>query len=138
MAGWSVSPLLFIDQIEKDFVELQKSIVMDFVNEVTAKTPIDSGNYMANNIVSIGAPDYSVNTTLDILGAATRGAARAALANLKPFSTVFVQNNSDYGSVIEFGGYNGPTIKVTATGFSRMSPKGVYGISFIAVSEKYR
>ncbi|CAG8863150.1 hypothetical protein PS627_00086 [Pseudomonas fluorescens] len=138
MAGWSVSPVLFADQIEQDLVEMQKTIVMDLVNEITANAPIDSGNYMANNIVSIGAPDYSVNNTLDILGTATRGAASARLANLKPFSTVFVQNNSEYGEVIEFGGYNGPTMKVTATGFSRMSPKGVYGISFIAVSEKFR
>ncbi len=137
MAGWSLSPVLFADQIEEDLVEMQRSIVIELVNEITIHAPIDSGNYMANNIVSIGAEDYSVNTKLDILGTETRSAARAALTDLKPFSTVFVQNNSVYGEIIEFGGYpSGPSVKITPDGYSRMAPKGVYGISFIAVTEK--
>lgn len=138
MAGWSLSPALFADQIEKDLTEMQRQIVVELVDEIVINSPIDSGNYMGNHIVSIGAEDYSVNSRLDVLGTETKSAARAALASLKPFSTVFVQNNSAYGEVIEFGGYPGaPSVKLTPDGYSRMSPKGVYGISFIAVTEKW-
>lgn len=135
MAGWSKSLDLFADQIEEDLVEHQKQIVVDLMDEITSRAPIDSGQYMANNIVSIGSPDYGVNHNLDTLGTVTRGTAKAALTSLKPFSLVFIQNNVVYGEVIEFGGYSGPTLKVTESGYSRMAPKGVYGLSFIAVTE---
>lgn len=138
MAGWSIPPTRFIDQIEQDLVRLQASITMSFVSEVIINTAIDSGNYMGNHIVSIGAPDYSVNTTLDVQGAVVKGAAQAKLFGLKPYQAVYVQNNSAYGEKLEFGGYNGPTIKVTSAGFSRMAPKGTYGISFISVSERFK
>lgn len=138
MAGWSTSPALFADQIEKDLTEMQRQIVLELVDQVVINSPIDSGNYMGNHIVSIGAEDYSVNTRLDVLGAETKSAARAALTDLRPFSRVVLQNNSAYGEVIEFGGYpSGPSVKITPDGYSRMAPKGVYGISFIAVTEKW-
>ncbi|MFJ3486577.1 HK97 gp10 family phage protein [Pseudomonas sp. NPDC090202] len=135
MGGWSNPPGLFADQVENDLVEHQKQIVIDLVDEITSNAPIDTGQYMANNIVSIGSPDYSVRNDYDTLGTATRGTAKAALSSLKPFSLVYIQNNVDYGETIEFGGYNGPSLKVTDAGYSRMAPKGVYGLSFIAVTE---
>ena len=135
MAGWSNALDLFADQVEEDLVEHQKQIITDLIDEITARAPIDSGQYMANNIVSIGSPDYSVKRDFDVLGTATRGTAKAALSSLKPFSLVYVQNNVVYGEIIEFGGYNGPTIKVNEAGYSRMAPKGVYGLSFISVTE---
>lgn len=135
MGGWSKPLELFADQVEDDLVEHQKQIVVDLVDEITSRAPIDSGQYMANNIVSIGSPDYSVKRDLDTLGTSTRGTAKAALSNLKPFSLVYIQNNVVYGEIIEFGGYNGPTLKVNEAGYSRMAPKGVYGLSFISVTE---
>ncbi|WP_341959184.1 HK97 gp10 family phage protein [Pseudomonas sp. RC10] len=135
MMGWSISPTLFADQVENGLVTKQKQIVVDLVDEITSHAPIDSGQYMANNIVSVGSPNYSISSNHDILGTATRGAAAAALFDLKPFARVFVQNNVPYGEIIEFGGYNGPSLKVTDAGYSRMAPKGVYGLSFIAVAE---
>ncbi len=137
MAGWSIPPTRFIDQIEADLVRLQVSITMAFVSEVIANSAIDSGNYMGNHIVSIGSPDYTVNTTLDVQGTVTKGLAQSKMAGLKPYQIVYVQNNSEYGEVLEFGGYRGPTVKVTSAGFSRMAPKGTYGISFISVTERF-
>lgn len=137
MAGWSIPPTRFIDQIEADLVRLQVSITMALVSEVISNSAIDSGNYMGNHIVSIGAPDYTVNTNLDVQGTVTKGLAQAKLVGLKPYQIIYVQNNSEYGEVLEFGGYRGPTVKVTSAGFSRMAPKGTYGISFIAVSERF-
>lgn len=138
MAGWTVPPLRFIDEIEADLVKLQVSITMAFVSELFLNSAIDTGNYMGNHIVSIGGPDYSVNNTLDAYGTLTKGAAQAALANLRPYQVVYVQNNSPYGEILEFGGYRGPTVKVNSAGFSRMAPKGTYGVSFIAVSERFK
>lgn len=137
MAGWSVSPADFIEVVEADLVKMQRGIVLDLMFEIAANTAIDTGNYMGNSIVSIGSPDYSVNMNLDILGTEMQNAARAVLLDLKPYSKVFVQNNSPYGEMLEFGGYNGPTVKVTDAGYSRMAPRGTYGISVIAVSEKW-
>lgn len=135
MGGWSKPLDLYGDQIENDLVEHQKQIVVDLVDEITSRAPIDSGQYMANNIVSIGSPDYSIKRDFDVLGTATRGTAKAALSSLKPFSLVYIQNNVVYGEIIEFGGYKGPTLKVNEAGYSRMAPKGVYGLSFISVTE---
>ena len=136
--GWSTSPLLFADQVEEDLVAHQKQIVVDLIDEITSRAPIDSGQYMANNIVSIGSPDYGVTSNLDRLGTSTRGSAKAVISSLKPFSLVFIQNNVDYGEVIEFGGYRGPTLKVNDSGYSRMAPGGVYGLSFISVAESLK
>jgi hypothetical protein len=135
MAGWSKALDLFADQVEEDLVTHQKQIVVDLMDEITSRAPIDSGQYMANNVVSIGSPDYSVTGNLDRLGTATRGSAAAKLSALKPYSLVYIQNNTIYGSLIEFGGYNGPSIKVNEGGYSRMAPKGVYGLSFLSVTE---
>lgn len=135
MGGWSKSPALFAEQIEEDLVKKQRQLVTDIVDEITERAPIDTGQYMANNIVSIGSPDYSLVRALDRLGLATSEAARAVLTDLKPYSLVYIQNNVPYGEIIEFGKYNGPTVKVDAGGFSRQAPKGVYGLSFISVAE---
>ncbi|MCS4284412.1 hypothetical protein M2396_002708 [Pseudomonas sp. BIGb0278] len=137
MAGWSLSPALFADQVEKDLVEMQRHIVIELVGEIISNAPVDSGAYMANNIVTIGSPSYDISQAVDISGQPTFAAATSALSDLKPFSTVYVQNNEPYGELLEFGGYNGPSEKVTFAGYSRMSPMGVYGISFIAVTEKW-
>ena len=137
MAGWSLSPTLFADQIKEDLTDMQRQIVIELVHEVLDNAPVDKGAYMANNIVTVGTPSYEVSQALDLTGEATFQAAVSALAGLKPFSTVYVQNNQPYAELLEFGGYEGPTEKVTPAGYSRMSPLGVYGISFIAVTEKW-
>lgn len=137
MAGWSLSPTLFADQIEEDLTGMQRQIVIELVREVLTNAPVDKGGYMASNIVTIGTPSYEISEALDLTGEATFQAAVSALSTLKPFSTVYLQNNQPYAEILEFGGYEGPTEKVTSAGYSRMSPMGVYGISFIAVTEKW-
>lgn len=137
MSGWSVSPVDFIGQVENDLVTMQRGIVLDLMFELVSNSAVDTGSYMANHLVSVGAPNYGTTLDLDALGTEAQNAARAAISDLKPYSVVYVQNNVPYGEILEFGGYNGPTIKVTSEGFSRMAPRGTYGISFISVAERW-
>jgi hypothetical protein len=45
----------------------------------------------------------------------------------------YLVNNMPYAEVAEYGGWNGPTDKVTESGFSTQAPEGMVRINFIRI-----
>ncbi|MBI6975136.1 MULTISPECIES: HK97 gp10 family phage protein [Pseudomonas] len=136
--GWSIPPTAFADQIDQDVARRVRVIAMALLGEVISKSPVDSGRFRGSHIVSVGSPVYTVTTHTDRNGTDTLDKGSAALSGLEPYTVVYIQTNLPYAERLENGGYNGPTQKVTEEGFSRQAPAGVYGLSFIGVSEAYR
>lgn len=123
--GWSTSPTLFADQIEQDIAQRVRVIAMAMLNEVVLRSPVDSGRFRGNNIVSIGAPVYASTDKVDPSGAATISDGASKLSGLEPFTVVYIQNNLPYAERLE-------------NGWSDQAPAGVYELAFIGVSEAYK
>lgn len=123
--GWSVAPSLFMDEVEGALVERIRAIAMAMHGEIISRSPVDTGRFRRNNIVSIGAPVFSTTLEVDKDGAETRAEGIAALSALKPYTVVYIQNNLPYAERLE-------------NGHSGQAPAGIYGITFIGVSEDFR
>lgn len=123
--GWSVAPSLFMEMVEDELTDRIRQIVTALHGEVISRSPVDTGRFKRNNIVSIGAPVFTTTEELDPEGSATKAEGIAALAGLKPYTVVYVQNNLPYAERLE-------------NGHSGQAPAGIYGITFIGVTEDFR
>lgn len=126
MAGqrkWSVLPSTFMKKVNGGVVGLQRRLTIEMLEQITIRAPVDTGRFMANNLVSVGEPVfYSVNR-YDKDGNETLAYGEAALAALVPYSVVYIQNNLIYAPPLE-------------DGHSGQAPAGVYGVSYYSVLAK--
>jgi hypothetical protein len=122
--SWSALPSVFLGLVEQAVVERHKAIVLAMMGEIILRAPVDTGRFLANNIVSIGAPVYYSIDAIDKTGQETRAKAEAELAALKPYTVTYTQNNLIYAGPLE-------------DGHSRQAPAGIYGIAFYGVSQGF-
>ncbi|EPF74604.1 hypothetical protein [Acinetobacter rudis] len=145
MSKWSIKPTDFIDTITEDAEQHCKNIIADTLQQVAVRSPIDTGSYRFSHIVSINTEDYSVREG----HGDPEQEAVSAIASFKLGDTAYIQNNTPYGDVIEYGGYPDPVekgtrikgggyIKKSAGGFSRQAPNGVYTLAFQYIASKYK
>ncbi|PRA53172.1 MULTISPECIES: hypothetical protein [Pseudomonas] len=122
--GWTTPPSLFADVVEEDLVKRVRVIAMAMLNEIVLRSPVDTGRFRGNNIVSVGAPVYTTTANIDPSGADTISRGLSAMTGLEPFTQVFVQNNLIYSVPLE-------------NGHSAQAPAGIYGVAFAGVSQAY-
>ena len=133
-----------------DLTDRQKAIVIDTLQGVVLQSPVDTGAFRASHRVSINQTDQSYNEAeKDKGGASTISKGTSVLSRLVPYSTVYIQTNSPYGTKIEYGQYPSPVKKgsydkqakkyviKSANGFSQQAPQGVYGLTFNYIVQKY-
>lgn len=145
MAWKGTKPTDFILQVTKDAEKLVKDIAIDTIQMLATQSPVDTGAYRFSHIVSINSPDYSHK---EING----DPVPTALSKIVGFqlgSVIYIQNNSPYAGVIEFGGYPNPPKKgswnkkakryeiKSSGGYSMQAPKGVYTVTFNYIVQKY-
>lgn len=145
MSRWSIKPTDFIDTIKEDADQHCKNIIADTLQLVVVRSPVDKGSYRFSHIVSINTEDYS---TKQGNGDPVQVAV-GTIASFKLGDKAYIQNNTPYGDVIEYGGYPDPVkkgswvkgkgyIKKSAGGFSRQAPNGVYTLAFQYIASKYK
>jgi hypothetical protein len=122
--GWSTPPSLFAGEIEEVLTQRVRVIAMAMLNEIVLRSPVDTGRFRGNNIVSVGAPVYSTTESLDKSGAETIQRGLSAMTGLEPYTQVHIQNNLPYATALE-------------DGHSKQAPGGVYAVSFNGVSQAY-
>lgn len=123
--GWSTPPSLFADVVEEQLSQRVRVIAMALLNEIVLRSPVDTGRFRGNNIVSVGAPVYSSTTDVDPSGGNTISRGASTLSGLEPFTQVFIQNNLPYAVPLE-------------DGHSKQAPAGIYAVAFNGVSQAYR
>lgn len=123
--GWSTPPSLFAGVVEEQLTQRVRVIALAMLNEIVLRSPVDTGRFRGNNIVSIGSPVYTNTASLDPSGGETINRGLSVMSGLEPFTQVFIQNNLPYAERLE-------------NGHSKQAPAGIYGLSFISVSEVYR
>lgn len=148
--GWSINPTNFVAKIETDLCNHQKKIAMDALRGVIEASPVDSGAFKGNHRLTINNEDHGFDpNTKDATGSQALAKGLSVLAGLVPFSKVYIQNNTPYGTALENGGYPNPVkkgswvkgvgyVKKSAGGFSKQAPLGIYGVTFTLIKEKYR
>lgn len=122
--GWSTPPSMFTGLVEEALTQRVRVIALAMLNEIVLRSPVDTGRFRGNNIVSVGAPVYVDPGYQDKNGSETVRRGLSALSGLEPFTQVFLQNSLPYAEAIE-------------NGHSKQAPSGVYSASFHSVSQAY-
>jgi len=122
--GWSTPPSLFADVVQEQVSQRVRVIAMAMLNEIVLRSPVDTGRFRGNNIVSVGAPVYTKTANIDPTGAETINRGISAMSGLEPFTQVFIQNNLPYAVPLE-------------DGHSKQAPAGIYAVSFNGVAQAY-
>ncbi|NNA14041.1 HK97 gp10 family phage protein [Pseudomonas lundensis] len=124
--SWSVPPSLFADVVEEDLTKRVRTIALAMLQEIVLRSPVDTGRFRNNNIVSIVSPVYASTVETDASGAGTISRGSAAMSGLEPYTTVFIQNNLPYAQRLE-------------DGHSKQAPPGgIYAASFHGVSQAFK
>ena len=122
--GWSTPPSLFVGMVEDQLTLRVRTIALDMLTEIVAKSPVDTGRFRGNNIVSVGAPVFTSNANFDPTGSETIQQGARITTGLEPYTLVFIQNNLPYATALE-------------DGHSQQAPGGIYAVSFNGVSQAY-
>ncbi|HEP9015960.1 HK97 gp10 family phage protein [Pseudomonas aeruginosa] len=122
--GWSTPPSLFTGLVEEALTQRVRVIALAMLNEIVLRSPVDTGRFRGNNIVSVGAPVYTSSTNVDPTGSETIQQGVRVMTGLEPFTQVFIQNNLPYAVPLE-------------DGHSQQAPAGIYAVSFNSVSQAY-
>lgn len=123
--GWDNDPSLFAGLIEEEVGKKLRIISMALLTEIFQRSPVDTGRFRNNNIVSLASADYSELEGGDQSGSAAIQRGSAVIANGKPYSVIYIQNNLPYAEALE-------------DGHSQQAPAGVYGVSFHGVIQAYK
>lgn len=121
MAKWTRAPFLFADDVMKDAHKLQRGMAITLLNNIQLLSPVDTGRFRSNTIVSFGSPDYRYT---DNTGGMSE--AFSAINGLTPdaLPVIHIQNNLKYAIYLELGS-------------SSQAPQGVFGLSFDAMVAAY-
>ncbi|WP_367604046.1 HK97 gp10 family phage protein [Pseudomonas asiatica] len=122
--GWSTPPSLFAGLVEEALTQRVRVIALAMLNEIVLRSPVDTGRFRGNNIVSVGSPVYTSSVNVDPTGSETIQQGVRVMTGLEPYTQVFIQNNLVYSVELE-------------RGHSKQAPSGVYEVSFHSVSQAY-
>ncbi|MCE0850550.1 HK97 gp10 family phage protein [Pseudomonas asiatica] len=122
--GWSTPPSLFTGLVEEALTQRVRVIALAMLNEIVLRSPVDTGRFRGNNIVSVGAPVYTSSANVDPTGSETIQQGVRVMTGLEPYTQVFIQNNLPYAVPLE-------------DGHSQQAPAGIYAVSFNSVSQAY-
>jgi hypothetical protein len=121
---WSTPPSLFAGLVEEALAQRVRVIALAILNEIVLRSPVDTGRFRGNNIVSVGAPVYTSSANVDPTGSETIQQGVRMMTGLEPYTQVFIQNNLIYAVPLE-------------DGHSKQAPAGIYAVSFNSVSQAY-
>ena len=114
MATWSRAPFLFADDVMKDAHKLQRGMAITVLNNLQLLSPVDTGRFRSNHIVSFGSPNMSYSDNVGGMSEAFN-----AINSLTPdaLPVIYVQNNLPYSVFLELGG-------------SAQSPNGIFSLAY--------
>ncbi|MNV98841.1 hypothetical protein D3C71_1941400 [compost metagenome] len=115
---------MFTGLVEEALTQRVRVIALAMLNEIVLRSPVDTGRFRGNNIVSVGAPVYTSSANVDPTGSETIQQGVRVMTGLEPYTQVFIQNNLIYAVPLE-------------DGHSQQAPAGIYAVSFNSVSQAY-
>lgn len=116
-----------IDELEEDIQEtVVRRFALGVLTRVIRKSPVDTGRFRGNWVVSIDNPQSSTSERTDKSGALATGDGNIVLNkfDLRTNTAIYIQNNLPYAQRLE-------------DGYSSQAPNGVAGISLREESEAF-
>lgn len=117
--GWNRKPTDAIKDLRVGVDDLRKKSARKFLKIVYTISPIKTGRYKSNHIVSIGTPSYRYDLR-------RRDYSRWYLEGLQTI------NNSPFGAKIYIQ-QNLPYAPLIENGSSKQAPMGVYKLAYMGV-----
>lgn len=116
----------FTFEVLQSATVLQRKIISEFLQGVVLASPVDTGAFRGNNLVSIGSVDvrYDLNK-VDKVGGQTIAEGNIKVLQAKIGDLVYVQNNLPYSVALE-------------NGHSEQASAGIYALTFQRVTSKYK
>lgn len=103
---WSVSPDKLLQQ--SDPIDTYADFAVRLFNAIVAKSPVDTGIYRGNHIMTVGYQDFSYDTNQKEPRKYDK-----SFYGRKDFVPIYIQNNLPYAYRLEHG-------------HSKQAPQGVY------------
>lgn len=124
--GWSRPPSGFMDEVEKQIDGFQKKIAIEALQMVVTTSPVDTGAFRGNHIVSINDADYSYSLEMvDEAGQETVNNGTSKINSVRlVYKEIIIQNNLPYAEALE-------------DGHSKQRAEGVYGPATATLAAKY-
>lgn len=117
--AWKRNPAALAKELRVGVDDLRKKAARKFLTQVYNLSPVKSGRYKSNHIVSIGAPSYDFDARRrDFSRWFAEG--MAAINNSPHGAKIYIQQNLPYAPVIE-------------NGSSSQAPAGVYKVAYMRV-----
>lgn len=127
MSWKRTKPTEFAMQIKNNSEQHLKKVSAEMLQGVIVRSPVDQGAFRGNHKVSVNSTDTTSDKNLkDAQGNKTLLSESEKLKQLKLGDTVYIQNNLPYAVRLE----NGHSEK--------QAPLGIYGLTFLSVSSKYK
>ena len=123
---WKNRPTNFAIQILNEGDKVVKKITTEMLQGVITASPVDTGAFRGNHHITLGAPDKAFDITKQDkagVNAMSEGATKILQAKLG--GRVFIQNNLPYSLRLE-------------NGWSQQAPAGIYALTFMSVTSKYK
>ena len=113
----------FSNKSAKEVDRIRRGTIIKLFSQVIDDTPVDTGLLRGNWRTSVNKTIDGTLIQTDKNGTRAKGKIPGKLGYFG--DSVHMTNNLDYAKVAEYGEWNGPTEKVTASGFSRKATKGM-------------
>lgn len=112
---------------------VQRSAMLAAFQAISVRSPVATGMFRGNNLVSSNSIPSQPVATPDTSGTVSMAAAKTQIEKLPVFGIAYISNPLPYAPTIEFGLFPRPRGAanglVTADGFSKQAPRGVYRVS---------
>ena len=102
-------------------------IAMDTLRGVVLKSPVDTGRFRGNWIVSINSPSMEQTPATDASGSGAINKGMAAIEgyDVETTSRIYIQNNLPYGNRLE-------------NGWSKQAPEGMVSVTLNEINVNHR
>lgn len=124
--GWTNPPTNFAREVDQELNRIYRGFAITVLNNLIMRSPVDTGRYRANHLLSFGSPNTTTSDLVDRSGSITLSAGIAAIGGIQngTFPVIYIQNNLPYAGVLE-------------NGSSQQAPQGIYALSFASAVAAY-
>lgn len=145
MADWSLDINKYANGCLLKVKEVKRKYAFGLYAGIVKKTPVDTGRARANWNISVGEVDPSVSDDTKKRGLKYK---EEDIKLKDDDESIFISNNVEYITALEYGGYPSPVKKGTYNkkkktyeirsegGYSKQAPNGMVGVT-VANSKKY-
>ena len=123
--AWDIEPSIFAGMIEEDVGLKIRYIAMQILTAIDIATPVDTGRFRNNNLVSLQHPDFGISDNVDPNGTIAVQRGIGVISKAANYGVIYIQNNLPYAEALE-------------NGHSQQAPTGVYANAFHGVLQAYK